>query len=85
MSLDSVVLEDVSLLSFEEVFCSFEIVLGVVAQLAIFDFGWFSGGEIVSGFLLIVELDDSFSWEESSSSSETVCDAILSLEVLFSF
>ena len=73
-----------SSLSFEELLCSVEIDFGVVVQFIIFDFDWLSDGEIESGFLLIVELDDSSSWEESSSFSEANSDVLLPLELSFS-
>ena len=84
MSLDLVVWNGESSLPFEEVFCSVEIDSGVVVQFVIFGFAWLSGGEIESGFLLIVEVDDSSSWEESSSFSEADSDVDLSLELSFS-
>ena len=84
MSLDLVVWNGESSLSFEEVFCSVEIDFGVVVLFIIFDFGWLSGDEIESGFLLIIELDDSSSWEESSCFSEADSDVDLSLELPFS-
>ena len=73
-----------SSLSFEELLCSVETDFGVVVQFIIFDFDWLSDGEIESGFLLIVELDDSSSWEESSSFSEANSDVLLPLELSFS-
>ena len=56
----------------------------ILVLFIIFDFDWLSGGEIESGFLLIVELDDSSSWEESSSFSEANSDVLLPLELSFS-
>ena len=56
-------------LSFEEVLL-FDVALGVVVQFTILDFVWFSGGEIVFGFLLDVRvvLVESSSCEEDSES-----------------
>ena len=84
VSLDLVVWNGESSLSFEEVFCSVEIYFYFVVLFIIFDFGWLAGGEVESGFLLIVELDDSSSREESSSFSEADSDVDLSLELSFS-
>ena len=67
-------------LSFEEVLL-FDVALGVVVQLTILDFGWFSGGEIVFGFLLDVRvvLVESSSCEEDSESDSTLFLSVVSL------
>ena len=61
-------------LSFEEVLWSFDVALGVAVQFTILDFGWFSGGEMVFGFLLdvrVATLVESSSCEEVSESDST--------------
>ena len=67
-------------LSFKEALWSFDIALGVAVQFTILDFGWFSGGEMVFGFLLdvrVATLVESSSCEEVSESDSTLFSSVV--------